>query len=535
MNESLEDKKIKIGKGKVTLSGSGQPETFVNLIKANINRKDPMSDKLLYIVENIKLSDGLYAVTPKVSVAVGWVEASDIGIMREDGELLAPMIYSDIKVINERFIACNTASSSQEVETKKDELTKVQENAQISQDIKASMKEEVGEELNFVCDDFYAKYDVYEVEDKKDFKRVFADASFIALNKDTLYVHTNNKEDETISFGKEKVQTNVEKKTLRTPIIINDEQVHLPQDDIPGKKLEMPVEPFATLDGKVLDSLGDTSKLEPIKPGAPALINEEETEEEIKTDENTIKTISPSSVEINNTEKEVEENKTEEPKPETIKPEKTEIEENKVETTKPIEQEEIKTVPEIVSSIKTDIPVSKPKQEEIKTVPEIVSSIKTDIPVSKPKQEEIRRPSGNMPDIAAIISAVQGKINHQEDAIEEKDKELEKQQNEIDKQELELKKKQDELLDKEREIDSLRNRIEQLTKVKDTQASTIEILTDKNKLQAEKMGILQTENVNLRSENDSLHNTIDQVTTAFSGFLNEEEEISNEHSLRRVA
>ena len=496
MNESLEDKKIKIGKGKVTLSGSGQPETFVNLIKANINRKDPMSDKLLYIVENIKLSDGLYAVTPKVSVAVGWVEASDIGIMREDGELLAPMIYSDIKVINEKFIACNTASSSQEVETKKDELTKVQENAQISQDIKASMKEEVGEELNFVCDDFYAKYDVYEVEDKKDFKRVFADASFIALNKDTLYVHTNNKEDETISFGKEKVQTNVEKKTLRTPIIINDEQVHLPQDDIPGKKLEMPVEPFATLDGKVLDSLGDTSKLEPIKPGAPALINEEETEEEIKTDENTIKTISPSSVEINNTEKEVEENKTEEPKSETIKP---------------------------------------VEQEEIKTVPEIVSSIKTDIPVSKPKQEEIRRPSGNMPDIAAIISAVQGKINHQEDAIEEKDKELEKQQNEIDKQELELKKKQDELLDKEREIDSLRNRIEQLTKVKDTQASTIEILTDKNKLQAEKMGILQTENVNLRSENDSLHNTIDQVTTAFSGFLNEEEEISNEHSLRRVA
>ena len=520
MNESLEDKKIKIGKGKVTLSGSGQPETFVDLIKANINRKDPMSDKLLYIVENIKLSDGLYAVTPKVSVAVGWVEASDIGIMREDGELLAPMIYSDIKVINEKFIACNTASSSQEVETKKDELTKVQENAQISQDIKASMKEEVGEELNFVCDDFYANYDVYEVEDKKDFKRVFADASFIALNKDTLYVHTNNKEDETISFGKEKVQTNVEKKTLRTPIIINDEQVHLPQDDIPGKKLEMPVEPFATLDGKVLDSLGDTSKLEPIKPGAPALINEEETEEEIKTDENTIKTISPSSVEINNTEKEVEENKTEEPKSETIKP---------------VEQEEIKTVPEIVSSIKTDIPVSKPKQEEIKTVPEIVSSIKTDIPVSKPKQEEIRRPSGNMPDIAAIISAVQGKINHQEDAIEEKDKELEKQQNEIDKQELELKKRQDELLDKEREIDSLRNRIEQLTKVKDTQASTIEILTDKNKLQAEKMGILQTENVNLRSENDSLHNTIDQVTTAFSGFLNEEEEISNEHSLRRVA
>ena len=496
MNESLEDKKIKIGKGKVTLSGSGQPETFVDLIKANINRKDPMSDKLLYIVENIKLSDGLYAVTPKVSVAVGWVEASDIGIMREDGELLAPMIYSDIKVINEKFIACNTASSSQEVETKKDELTKVQENAQISQDIKASMKEEVGEELNFVCDDFYANYDVYEVEDKKDFKRVFADASFIALNKDTLYVHTNNKEDETISFGKEKVQTNVEKKTLRTPIIINDEQVHLPQDDIPGKKLEMPVEPFATLDGKVLDSLGDTSKLEPIKPGAPALINEEETEEEIKTDENTIKTISPSSVEINNTEKEVEENKTEEPKSETIKP---------------------------------------VEQEEIKTVPEIVSSIKTDIPVSKPKQEEIRRPSGNMPDIAAIISAVQGKINHQEDAIEEKDKELEKQQNEIDKQELELKKRQDELLDKEREIDSLRNRIEQLTKVKDTQASTIEILTDKNKLQAEKMGILQTENVNLRSENDSLHNTIDQVTTAFSGFLNEEEEISNEHSLRRVA
>ena len=526
MNESLEDKKIKIGKGKVTLSGSGQPETFVNLIKANINRKDPMSDKLLYIVENIKLSDGLYAVTPKVSVAVGWVEASDIGIMREDGELLAPMIYSDIKVINEKFIACNTASSSQEVETKKDELTKVQENAQISQDIKASMKEEVGEELNFVCDDFYAKYDVYEVEDKKDFKRVFADASFIALNKDTLYVHTNNKEDETISFGKEKVQTNVEKKTLRTPIIINDEQVHLPQDDIPGKKLEMPVEPFATLDGKVLDSLGDTSKLEPIKPGAPALINEEETEEEIKTDENTIKTISPSSVEINNTEKEVEENKTEEPKPETIKPEKTEIEENKVETTKP-EKTEIEE-----NKVETTKPI---EQEEIKTVPEIVSSIKTDIPVSKPKQEEIRRPSGNMPDIAAIISAVQGKINHQEDAIEEKDKELEKQQNEIDKQELELKKKQDELLDKEREIDSLRNRIEQLTKVKDTQASTIEILTDKNKLQAEKMGILQTENVNLRSENDSLHNTIDQVTTAFSGFLNEEEEISNEHSLRRVA
>ena len=89
------------------------------------------------------------------------------------------MIYSDIKVINEKFIACNTASSSQEVETKKDELTKVQENAQISQDIKASMKEEVGEELNFVCDDFYAKYDVYEVEDKN---RKDAEEQFNQIN-----------------------------------------------------------------------------------------------------------------------------------------------------------------------------------------------------------------------------------------------------------------------------------------------------------------------------------------------------------------
>lgn len=108
------DNKISIAKGKV--SQAGYDDAICTFIKADINRKDSFSDKPMYILEDRTISDNMYAVTPSVTEALNRSTRKSIGVMNDEGELIIPIINSDVIKIGEKYVAVKTSSSMEELE-----------------------------------------------------------------------------------------------------------------------------------------------------------------------------------------------------------------------------------------------------------------------------------------------------------------------------------------------------------------------------------------------------------------------------------
>ena len=265
----MQENKIEFSKGIV--KQAGYPEVSCKIIKAEINRKDEMKDKPLYVVESIPLKAGLYVVTPSISEALSRVERKTIGIMNEQGELLVPMNNSSIISLNDKYVACNAYDSTRSL--KVDPLN-FQQNINTSQEIKEKMKASANTEITFKCDNFNAKYDLYEISADNKFNKIFEGASYVAISNDTVYAHTNEVMDEVFVYGKQEIKDTApslpENKFEKSPIggarIIDDEN-----------KFEMPVAAFATVQDKPLDTLETTPNFTEVKPGAPTLIEDEET------------------------------------------------------------------------------------------------------------------------------------------------------------------------------------------------------------------------------------------------------------------
>ena len=242
MEESLNNK-VSIVKG--TVSQTGYEQAICTFIKADINRKDSFSDKPMYILEDRTISDNMYAVTPSVTEALNRSPRKSVGIMNDEGELIIPIINSDVIKIGDKYVAVKTSSSMEELENAKSEPTKVQENAELSQQIKNKIIE-TDSNVRFVCDDYYGTYDLYEIKDNY-LNRICDNVSYIAINGETVYAQTNNVNDETVVINKK-----IEEPVTTMPI-----ELHTNVTDTELDNLEVPV------------------NMEEVKDGAPELVNEE--------------------------------------------------------------------------------------------------------------------------------------------------------------------------------------------------------------------------------------------------------------------
>lgn len=242
MEESLNNK-VSIVKG--TVSQTGYEQAICTFIKADINRKDSFSDKPMYILEDRTISDNMYAVTPSVTEALNRSPRKSVGIMNDEGELIIPIINSDVIKIGDKYVAVKTSSSMEELENAKSEPTKVQENAELSQQIKNKIIE-TDSNVRFVCDDYYGTYDLYEIKDNY-LNRICDNVSYIAINGETVYAQTNNVNDETVVINKK-----IEEPVTTMPI-----ELHTNVTDTELDNLEVPV------------------NMEEVKDGAPELVSEE--------------------------------------------------------------------------------------------------------------------------------------------------------------------------------------------------------------------------------------------------------------------
>ena len=402
MNES--DNKIKIVKGKV--SQAGYEDAICTFIKASENRNDSFSDKPLYIVEDLKISDGIYAVTPNVTEALGRAPRKTIGVMNDGGELLVPIINSDIVTINNNYIAIKTTSSMQELEIAKSDPTKVQENAEIGQGIKNKILES-DSNARFICDDYYGTYDVYEIKDNNLIKAC-TDVSYIAIDSETIYAQTNNLGDDVQIFGKR----------------------------VEEPRVTMPVGALADVTDKPLDNLGELPEMPAELPGAPELKEE----------------ISEGSFDIDEMQKELANFESEVEVPEA----KQEPEESKVEIDTKVEDEpEIKEEIEEERTVFTDSSIKseiKDKKEDYKferteknDINSLVSAVKARM---EEHEEEIKKLQDENAEKESALEDKDGQIKELQDKNSKKDDEIAELKAMLDEAKEELK-------DKNNEIESL--------------------------------------------------------------------------------
>ncbi len=274
MNESL-DKKISIVKGTVTQAGYEQ--AICTFIKADENRKDSFSDKPMYILDDINISDSMYAVTPSVTEALNRSPRRSVGIMNDNGELIVPIINSDVVKLGEKYVAVKTLNTMQELENAKSEPNKVAENAEISKQIKDKILA-IDPNARFICDDYYGEYDLYEIKDNN-LNKVCDNVNYIAINNDIIYAQNN---------------------------ILNDD-VQIINKKIEEPKITMPVELHTNINDQTFDSIEAPIDMEEVKEDAPDLVNEEQKDafdiNEISDDLYSNNYINQEENEVNNTDK----------------------------------------------------------------------------------------------------------------------------------------------------------------------------------------------------------------------------------------
>lgn len=208
--------------------------------------------KALYLVEDIEIGNDMYVVTPNVSEAIKRAERNTIGIINSKGNIEVPTVNSDVVLINNEYIAVGTKKQK---ETNSEDIKKIKE--KIERDLPG--------EIDFIIVDEKNEYDIYKIENEK-LNLIFENASIVLENGESLFAHNDNKDDNLVTlYEKEKLNKNT----------------------IDEQKPQMPVENFAKVNERMVDSI-EISDMEAQKEGAPELKEETEEEtldkEEVKSD-----------------------------------------------------------------------------------------------------------------------------------------------------------------------------------------------------------------------------------------------------------
>ena len=193
------------------------------------------------MVSDTGMESPYFVVTPNVLEALGRVDKTSLGVISLDDRILVPMNNSSIVKITDGYYACNKASSVYEIEEIKSDPIMAQENASVANEIKNSITNVSGTDIDFVCNDFYSKNDIYKI-DNNTFSLLCSDVSFVGVTTDGgIYAHT-----------------------------------------IESKSVEMPSLRFTNIEEKPLDTLTTENSIDEVKDGAPKLINESMAEESAK-------------------------------------------------------------------------------------------------------------------------------------------------------------------------------------------------------------------------------------------------------------
>ena len=265
MNESINN--ILFARGKV--SQDGYPDCECTFVKPIENRHDEMKDKPLYVVLESELETPLFVVTPNVLEALGRVERKTLGVITITGDMIVPMIHSDIKKFAEDYLACNKSNGSTELEIRKSDPIKAQDNASLATDIKKRITD-LAKESEFVCNDFYGKFDIYKVN--IDGKNVTCDKkssemSFVATATDGgIYAHSNNLLDSVVT-----IKEGLKKELAVTKKVKETTHLEMKEPDFLRK---MP-DNFTRIKEKPLDSLVNDPDVPEVRADAPKLIDED--------------------------------------------------------------------------------------------------------------------------------------------------------------------------------------------------------------------------------------------------------------------
>lgn len=203
-------------------------------------------EQVVYLVEDIDLGKGLYAVTPNVSEALKRVERKTVGVIDDNGRILIPTSNAEVIKLNDKLFAVKKEIATEELLDEESKDT-----------VEAGIKSELGEEAEFLLSS-EEKFDIYEYDEGK-LKVVSEDISYVIETKDGIY-------------------TNEGTKNSSSKLIIEKQKK---EDIIDLDKPQMPVETFAHVNEQLVDSL-EVTTLEDQKEGAPELKDEDEQEESIE-------------------------------------------------------------------------------------------------------------------------------------------------------------------------------------------------------------------------------------------------------------
>ena len=200
-------------------------------------------EKTVYLVEDINVIDGMYVVSTDVSEALKRKERKTIGIINDEKKTIIPFVNSDVVKINEEFIAIGRSDEKQDEDGK----------------VKEKLEREIDGDIEFIVNSEDKVYDIYKVVGKN-LELIFEKACYVVKDSDNIYVHNSDVNGSLVAIVEK------EKKSGK----VNE------------SKPQMPVETFAKVNEKMVDSL-ETPSIEEQKEGAPELKEEEEVVEEETT------------------------------------------------------------------------------------------------------------------------------------------------------------------------------------------------------------------------------------------------------------
>ncbi len=147
-----------------------------------------------YFVNETKLVDGLYVVTPNVKEAVKHEPYSTLGVMDESTKIIIPCDNKRIEVLAGRFLLVEkTEVQGKDVKASlavKDDPIQANTYNNDSLNIKHAMENQMGSGANFVFDDMYSEANLYDFTGKKVLGEDSTGFSFIGQVGNDLYLHT---------------------------------------------------------------------------------------------------------------------------------------------------------------------------------------------------------------------------------------------------------------------------------------------------------------------------------------------------------
>lgn len=228
-----------------------------------------------YFVNDTKLIDGLYIVTPNVKEAVKHEPYSTLGVMDESTNIIIPCDNKRIEVIVNRFLLVEkTEVQGKDVKASlavKDDPIQANTYNNASLNIKHAMENQMGSGATFVFDDMYSEANLYDFTGKKVLGEDSTGFSFIGQVGNDLYLHTIDLHDSikviksptTQQEPIEPVNNTPLQPTVQQPTVTPEAPVE-PAEEVTS--IDNTVEATAVEPAPVEESVSVTPEVDPITP-----------------------------------------------------------------------------------------------------------------------------------------------------------------------------------------------------------------------------------------------------------------------------